>query len=187
MDTDIFSFEAFNKLTDQGLSLKFLGWYFIFWGDWGANSKNHTQVYEENGLWIFRKWEYIPGPGYDDFEWSYTTLDQAVEAAYSYYFSSPTLIEDWIIPLHSHPELNAEHVTTSISNAGAIKAEDFTAIEKDRRLRFQDGSGLHRWEQALKWHFLTCGHEFDNTITLRLRRDMQEAFIVQARPAAPHL
>lgn len=123
------------------------------------------------------RWDYIPGPHYDDFWWQYKTQAEAFEAAYNYYFGSPTLIDDWLIPFHSHPELNVGQVKVAIAKSVITNAKDFEAAAQERRIRL--GNDWVGWPQALKWHFLTCSHQLDYKITLRLRRDMQEAFIVR--------
>jgi hypothetical protein len=39
--------------------------------------------------WVFRVWEWAPGPGPGDFENLYPTLSAAVEAVLEYYFGDP--------------------------------------------------------------------------------------------------
>lgn len=174
--------DIIQKLTEKGLTVRLREpsqRYLICTADEPDTDFlfDYSEIYEENSLWAFTKWKYIPGPHYDDFWWQYETKEEAFQAAYDYYFGSPSVIDGWIIPLHTHPELNGEQVKTAITQAVTINPEHFPEIAKERRIRL--GDEWMGWPQALKWHFLTCAHQSDSTITLCLRRDMQEAFIVR--------
>lgn len=50
----------------------------------------------EPGAWLFRVWDYAPGPGPGDFEREYESFDEAVSAVLDYYFGDPAwMCAEW--------------------------------------------------------------------------------------------
>ena len=83
--------------------------------------------------WMFRHWKMIPGPGPDDFDCECATLEAAVEAILAFYFGQPTILDNWLVPLHVHPELLSEdHVRAALSQATAITKNQFEIIQEER-------------------------------------------------------
>jgi hypothetical protein len=135
---------------------------------------------QQKGEWVFQEWEMIPGPGRDDFRIVYQSHAEYARAVENFVSGSPTTIDGWIVPLHKHPELTLEGVQYAIADAVNVSCEAFERIEEDRhrRIYYHPLFGRTRWEWALQTQFLTCKHISEPAVTLRLRRDMQETYIV---------
>ncbi len=197
------------------------------------NSPIATDYWSNEWPWIFRHWMLFPGPGLDDFECEYATVEVAVEAVLSFYFGHPTIIDNWLVPLHRHPELISEdHVRAALSRANAITANQFAIMQEERRdfcrrgaeqraapmkawwrevkamladelvgkdeleqlefvgkIEFAGGKLPPRpkptmdapYESPFQFQFLGIQHAEETTETLRLRRDLQEVYIVSGR------
>lgn len=139
--------------------------------------------------WVFKKWDYCPGPSLEDFAIRYHSRRDYLRAVLRYYFGSPRTIDGWIIPLHKHPELTLPGVKHAIADAVNVSVEAFEGIAEQRYRRTDRisrrlgnpwlillASGDMEW--ACRWQFLQCPHKTDDTIFLALRRDMQETYIV---------
>ena len=96
-----------------------------------------TTIAKDDGAdewpWIFRHWLMMPGPAPDDFDCEFATLEAAVEAILAFYFGAPTILDNWLVPLHLHPELLSEdHVRAALPQATAITANQFEIIQEER-------------------------------------------------------
>jgi hypothetical protein len=179
--------------------------------------------------WILSHWGgLIPGPGLDDFQCEFATIEEAVEKVLAFYFGHPTIIADWIFPLHLHPELREDRVQTALSHVSVMNEKQFDAIQEEREVHFmrkiektklpqkewwreaatllaEELRGKGEMEQlevigkmanagklrpipepiryphydwALQSQFLLINHVSETTITLRLRRDLKEVYVV---------
>jgi hypothetical protein len=142
-------------------------------------------VYQDGDRWTIEVWERVPGPDESDFRATFPTLDQALSAAHQFYFGQPTLIGDWNVPLHRHPELLQVPLEHVIAQAVNIAASDFARIREQRKQQMYGSfapliltQGTTRWEKALQAQFLQIPHYVRKDILLCLRRDAQEAYIV---------
>lgn len=140
-------------------------------------------LFLQNNAWVFEAWDSVPGPGEDDFICTYTSREDAVKAVTAYLYGEPTTVDDWVVPLHRHPEIHLKGVQHALANAVNISQEAFEGIAERRReriLRYYSfhERGINRWQQALQYQFLSLVHRADPSILLRLRRDMQETYIV---------
>ena len=64
----------------------------------------------QNGVWIFEVWNRIPEPNESDFHCIYSTREEAESAVSEFIYGEPTIIDEWIVPFHSHPKLTIEGV-----------------------------------------------------------------------------
>lgn len=97
---------------------------------------------------------------------------------------SQTAIDGWLVPLHCHPELMKEGVKDAIASAIHVSQDTFAGIAERRKERVSHyywvhGWRKHVWERTYQSQFLGITHQSDTTFTLRLRRDMQECYIVK--------
>lgn len=147
-----------------------------------------SQIYvsKENDF-VFEHWKYTPGPGPDDFICSYKDPVEFKEAITSFYFGGPTILNDWIIPCHKHPELNISEVESVIAKAKCITEEEFQKIysQKTEDKKKFDEKHLYKkqetkyWPAVLQFRFLTFFHSNKKSDILKFRRDSKEAFVVQ--------
>ncbi|MBV6626549.1 MAG: hypothetical protein KI793_27040 [Rivularia sp. (in: Bacteria)] len=49
-----------------------------------------SHLFPKNYKWIFRIWEYMPGPGPGDFEEEFALIDDAIPVILDYYFGNPS-------------------------------------------------------------------------------------------------
>lgn len=197
------------------------------------NSPIATDYWSNEWPWIFRHWLLMPGPGIDDFQCEFATVEAGVEAVLSFYFGHATIIDNWLVPLHRHPELLSEtHVRAALSRATAITATQFEIMQEEQRdfcrreaekraapmkawwseakavladelvgkdeleqlefvgkIEFAGGKLPPRpkptmdapYESPFQFQFLGIQHAEETTKTLRLRRDLQEVYIVSGR------
>lgn len=148
----------------------------------GSNHKviddSFSHLYRQGTAWVFEVWEYVPGPGESDFVVHFPSLEAAIDAILAFYFGQSSVIDDWIVPLHRHPELTVEGVCFAIADAVNVAQEAFEGLVERRGHRIQNQWQLTRWKRALQSQFLGMQHRVNPTIKLQLRRDMQEAYNV---------
>jgi hypothetical protein len=136
----------------------------------------------QTDAWVVWLWDYLPGPGPTDFVWSCASLNQAMSFVLDFYFGAPTIIGDWLVPLHRHPELMLPNVRDAIVRALPITGAAFQALTDEYRQRQPRSSWEDRpWSKVFQTSFLTIPHQHDPTTTLFLRRDLQEALTVSTQ------
>lgn len=142
-----------------------------FW-DWPLQTDAWT-------LWL---WDYLPGPGATDFVSSCEALQQVINHILDFYFGTPTVIDSWAVPLHRHPELILPTVQDAIRGAVPMAASAFQLLSNEYHER-EPRSSWHNqsWAKVFQTRFLTIPHQYDPTMTLYLRRDLQEAFTVSTQ------
>lgn len=135
-------------------------------------------ITKQDDGWDMSRWEYTPGPGPDDFFKTYATEDEVLAAALKYFAGEPTVIDGWLIPLHRYPDLDFDMVQQAIKAATNISDQElkYTVKERWRKL---DESGMWR-DNPFQLQFLDIPHVTNSEIRLKLRRDSQEAFIINA-------
>jgi hypothetical protein len=136
----------------------------------------------QTDAWVVWLWDYLPGPGPTDFVWSCASLNQAMSLMLDFYFGTPTIIGGWAVPLHRHPELSLPKVCDTIGRAVPITDSAFQVLRDEYRQREPRSSWQDQpWFKVFQISFLTIPHQHDPTLTLFLRRDVQEAFIVSTQ------
>lgn len=132
-------------------------------------------VKNDKGSWVMKQRRFIPGPGPHDFTKAYDTENEALAAALEYFTGEPTLIDGWLVPFHRHPELDKNQTISAIQSAKTVITSEFEAIQDQRKLAVGD-----EWfRRAYEWHFLEVRHQTNEQLVLYLRRDGQEAFVVE--------
>src|SRR5579884_2870988 len=117
----------------------------------------------QNNVWVFEVWNCIPGPGTDDFICIYTSCEEAVKAVRAYLYGKPTIIDEWVVPLHRHPELLLEGIQYALANAVNISQLAFEGIAERRRERIEryylyTNRWTNIWEKAFQYQFLPLTH-----------------------------
>ena len=74
-----------------------------------------SMLEEGSGGILFTCWEYSPGPGPNDFKVAFKTLDEALLAAWYFYFGEPVGVGEWRVPMHQHPHEQVSYVITGRS------------------------------------------------------------------------
>jgi hypothetical protein len=184
--------DALQRLADRGLHvrpvLSMPNRYRIMRSYTVADDNPHfikpeemSQLYLDDSQWVFTNWQSVPGPGMNDFQCEFDTLEQSAEVAEQYYFGQPLIIDGWVVPLHRHPELNPLVAETAIANVSEMAGEAFMVLKKqmfESIWGFPPGS--LRYEKVLQSTFLSIRHATDDSVTLCLRRDGAEAYIIPA-------
>ncbi|MFZ1802988.1 MAG: hypothetical protein WAU05_03590 [Nitrospira sp.] len=193
-------------------------------------SRVAVDYWSDEWPWSIRHWDLMPGPGMDEFECEFPTQEEAVEAVLAFYFGRPSTIDDWVVPLHVHPELSEKQIRTVLGQARIITETQFEAVQTERvdtlerevekrerpmkewlkeiRILLADElagkdvlaeleiickmeragtipprpelAPYSAYTSALGVQFLRISHMRDTSKTLRLRRDLQESYIVLA-------
>lgn len=149
--------------------------------------------------WLFHYARSIPGPGPDDFEWGFSTPEEIIPFTQQFFLGQPVSLEEWLIPLHRHPEWNMERVRHSIAHALPLSEEawhqTFSQALADRHRLFRESDHCQtrrprevKWEEWFACLFVAIEH--DNPLheeTLYLRRDLEQAFLVKDKhcPSCP--
>lgn len=147
-------------------------------GDGIGSLVDGSIIFYQDGNWVFRKWDWVPGPGYDDIDFRNENLEVILNVAIEYYFGEPILIDNWILPLHKHPEWSATRLPVVIESAKRITVTEWDVIRAPYTQR--------RWQlhpQGTLVEIFAClFNPITNSqypdLTLYLRRDLAEAFIV---------
>ena len=53
-------------------------------------SPPRSMLVQQENSWVFKVWEWTPGPGPGDFRTSYASISDAVDAILDYYFGDPS-------------------------------------------------------------------------------------------------
>jgi hypothetical protein len=132
-----------------------------------------------DNIWVVSSWESHPGPGETDFIAEFKELDIALTAVYNYYFGIYTVINDWNIALHHHPEFNEVAVTRTILQAKKITRSQFEIIKHHSQTQFQEALYKNPWLLGIPHLFLEFSHITSSKTACYLRRDGSEAYIVE--------
>ncbi|HLZ59011.1 MAG TPA: hypothetical protein VKR06_18870 [Ktedonosporobacter sp.] len=125
------------------------------------------------------------GPSSDQIEYPVSTPEEIIAITLQFYLGKPLLIEEWIVPLHRHPEWNEHdlrhllaHVQPLSPNAwDQVYAHSWETSESLRK-RLRQGQPV-AWQEWLACWFVFIQHQTRVDDTLCLRRDLQEAFHVR--------
>ncbi|RZI59638.1 MAG: hypothetical protein EOP37_10695 [Rubrivivax sp.] len=135
----------------------------------------------------FSCWEYVPGPGPNDFHAEFKTLDAALLAVWYFYFGDPVGIGEWRVPMYRHPSWTLEKAAYRIANAISVTAAQFGRIEESRQASSAAISLAGptppggRYEAALRSQFVACESASTPSRRLMMRRDLEEAYVVDDR------
>ena len=132
--------------------------------------------------WVFLVSETLGGIGPEDLRCEFDSLNAAVEFTLFFYFGEPTIIDGWVIPLHRHPEIPFENLDQVLKNATRLNQAEFHEHEEKHFQEMIDFQRRHQnrglWEFVLQHQYIKIPNVTDPAISLRLRRDGQEAYIV---------
>jgi hypothetical protein len=139
------------------------------------------------GRYCLRCLEDCPGPGEVNFFVTYDDLDEASLAAWNFYFAKPIQIDGWIVPMHRQPYWKLPQLQYRLANAMHVTSSRFQAIREKRvgdclaapKLNMQRTGLEDRSEASDRQIFIRNAHASDPSIVLQIRRDMEEAYIVQ--------
>ena len=137
-------------------------------------------ILEDDGLWSVIRWDYVPGPGYDDIVFGGQTLEHAVDIVIAWHFGSPTVLNGWIIPLHKHPEWSLDQIRVLLENAPTLPLAEWKPLQAAYTKK-RPPWGTE--EEVFACLFNPIAHNQNDQLTLYLRRDLQEAYIVEMKGA----
>jgi hypothetical protein len=142
-------------------------------------SESRISFHFNENQWSYRLWDTIPGPRTDEFYCMFRSLEEALAAVHTFYFGHATIVDVWVLPFHWHPEINQETFLHALQQTTTINTTAYQ--EHLRYLREQIGYPHHweGWPDAVRCQFIECRHCTDTRVRLCVRRDMQEAFIVE--------
>ena len=136
---------------------------------------------QQKDNYFLKSWEKIPGPGQDDFMVGYAVLDEALLAIWCFYFAKPIEIDGWVVPLHKRPFWTLSKFQYRLANLAHLSESQFERI-KQTRLR-RSLQRVNKAEFGLKLaeisQFLICKSVSHSNLKLMVRRDLEEAYIVQ--------
>jgi len=152
-----------------------------------VEGKRYSTLDEISDGYLFRCWDYAPGPGKDDFSVEFGQLDDALLAVWYFYFGEPVHVNGWKVPMHQQPDWSLGKLAYRIANALHVSSNQFEALEESRRADFltafttSSGNRLPsegRYATALRSQFIACPSTSMDLRTLMLRRDLEEAYVV---------
>ena len=111
----------------------------------------------------------------------YAVLDEALLAIWCFYFAKPIEIDGWVVPLHKRPFWTLSKFQYRLANLSHLSASQFERIKETRLRRSLQRVG--KAEGGLKLaevsQFLMCKSSRFSNVKLMVRRDLEEAYIVQ--------
>lgn len=151
--------------------------------------KEEGDTLEMNRLasrWTVVRWDCVPGPGPDDFHAEYATLDEALLSIWNFFFGQPIVIGDWVVPIHRRPFWTLGRLQYRLANLVHVSQSAFDAIAEQRRLRARTSPKKEPGfaYQAEVSQFLRCDHVSGSVLRLMVRRDLEEAYVVDAGSVA---
>lgn len=114
----------------------------------------------------------------DDFICILPSIDAVVSAALNYYFGAATRIQEWIVPLNKHPELNKEDVERAISQAQHISSAEFEQLRTYYRTETTQQAFKNGWEEALFKQFIELKPIRSVKYRCFLRRNAKDVYII---------
>ncbi|MFM9926873.1 hypothetical protein VLK31_28070 [Variovorax sp. H27-G14] len=145
-----------------------------------VEGKRHSILEEGLEGFSFRCWESPPGPGKSDFHIAFRALDDALLAAWYFYFGQPVVVGEWHVSMHQHPNWSLGKLAYCIANASHVTDRQFETTAELRRDNSAHGRLLSddRYARALRSQFIACPSASASLHTLMLRRDLEEAYVV---------
>jgi len=156
-----------------------------------VEGKRHSTLEEKFESFLFTCWDFVPGPAKDDFHVAFGELDDALLAVWYFYFGGPVRVGGWDLSMHQHPNWSLGKLAYRIANAFHVTSSQFEGIAESRRtqrrrdlnaLPSSDGSRLlsdSRYATALRSQFIACSSASMASHILMLRRDLEEAYVVE--------
>jgi hypothetical protein len=138
-------------------------------------------IYYEKEQWGFRKWDYCPGPGPDDIDFQSESLEMITQVDLNYYFGEPTILNKWVLPVHKHPEWDIARLHRALNTATQISLPQWQSIREEAVANRNRLHPLGTMLQIFACSFNPIAHSEDSNLTLYLRRDLAEAFIVASQ------
>lgn len=148
---------------------------------WIEQERAHYRIEHTPEAWVFSVWDRIPSPDVDDIYAIFDNKEAALECLFTYAMGGPSLINGWLVPYHRHPELSFLQSKLAILDAIQIDQLSFERICEQRYQKIAHNRlfGSSRWEWAMQYQFIPIAHLHRTDLRLQLRRDCQEAYIVQ--------
>lgn len=154
-----------------------------------VEGNRHSTLAESSKGILFSCWYYAPGPGKDDFLVTFGELDDALLAVWYFYFGEPVRLGEWHVPIHRHPYWSLGKIAYRIANAIHVTSRQFEVTAELRRgdlLEFRSSAGggplsEDRYATALRSQFIACSSASPSSRTLMLRRDLEEAYVVESQ------
>ncbi len=154
-----------------------------------VEGKRHSILEEGFEGFLFSCWDYAPGPGKDDFRVAFGELDDALLAVWYFYFGEPVRVSEWHVSMHQHPNWSLGKLAYRIANAIHVNSRQFEVTAELRRgdlIAFASSAGgqplsAGRYATALRSQFIACSSASTSSQTLMLRRDLEEAYVVDSQ------
>jgi hypothetical protein len=143
--------------------------------------KDEASVYLHEGSWRFRHWTGMPGPGPEDFDCEFSTLEAAGKAAVAFYGGRPTPINEWLVPLHRHPAWSEQEVRDALARTSVqMSSVEFKLMARLNVIRTLTRADLYTVQAVWQCTYIPCPHQSDPNLVLQLRRDLKDHYIVVA-------
>lgn len=154
-----------------------------------VEGRRRSTLDEHDGTFGFRCWDFVPGPGPAAFIVRYPDLDAALLAVWHFYFGEAVQVGEWRVSMHEHPAWSLAKVTFRAAQAIDVAAAHFEATAEarlaDMRALGRPGhvgtASEGRYAVAMRSQFIACPCAHRSTHTLMLRRDLEEAYVVEGR------
>ncbi|MCW5650052.1 MAG: hypothetical protein KIS62_09920 [Ramlibacter sp.] len=164
-------------LSEKGLSVRRVSENRLFVHREGDRA---IELVETERVYTVCSWEYVPGPGEDDFSVTVATLDEALLVTWCYFFATPIEISGWVLPIHRRPHWSLARLQYRLNNASHVTRPQFETVSEERRRRALEqpgakGYGLAFAEQA---QFILAGVHGASGDSFLVRRDLEEAYVV---------
>jgi len=154
-----------------------------------VEGNRHSILAESSEGFLFSCWDCAPGPGKGDFLATFSELDEALLAVWYFYFGEPVRVGEWHVSIHRHPNWSLGKLAYRIANAIHITSRQFEVTAEQRRGDLiavgssAAGRSLSedRYAKALGSQFIACSSASLSSRTLMLRRDLEEAYVVDSQ------
>jgi hypothetical protein len=151
-----------------------------------VEGKRHSTLSQAPEGYLFGCWDYVPGPGKDDFSVTFSDLDSALLAVWYFYFGEPVQVAGWKVPMHQQPSWSLGKLAYRIASAVHVNSIRFKAITESRDadlMAFVSSAGDRsrsggRYAKAMRSQFIACASASMDSRSLMLRRDLEEAYVV---------
>lgn len=132
----------------------------------------------EHNAWVLVS---VEGHGWfhkNDFICQFQTFDRVVEVVLDFYFGTPTIISNWVIAFHRHPELDKAQAQVAIAQAQRISRGEFEIIRTQIKSDVVEQKHSSDWEQAMRSDFHYFPHQYEADLTCAILRNAQTAYVI---------
>jgi len=139
-----------------------------------------TYIYVDNVGWTFEIFIGAIPYSLDDVVLNGLSSEDAIAKVLDYYFGKPLIIDNWIFPIHKHPDWDRVQLIETVKRAKPISVTAWEGIKTECDKRFQQiiKRDISLWNRYPELLFIPFDNVENDQTKLWMRRDCKKMYIV---------